>query len=198
MGDVPAQPLPLVEQVDLGPEVEQAVRPWRAGQLDHFVDAGTHRLEGFKPLGGVALEAGCLVQNHHVKVPAPAQCVNQPWNVLAVDDVNIRWGFQCGFALLLCAQHGGNAQVLQVLPFLCLILPGGFGYFLRGDDERSADLQPVVDQLVDGGQRDHRLAQAHLHPERHPGLLENRFDACLLIWVRVKLLPLRCFDLRFF
>ena len=196
VGDVPAQPLPLVEKVDLGPEVEQAVRPWRAGQLDHFVDAGAHRLEGFEPLGGMVLEAGCLVQNHHVKVPAPGQCVNQPGDVLAVDDVNIRWGFQCGFALLLCAQHGGNAQVLQVLPFLCLILPRRLCDLLRGDDERSADLQPVVDQLVDGGQRDHRLAQAHLHPERHPGLLEDRFDARLLIRVRVKLL--HCFDLRFF
>ena len=138
----------------------------------------------------MALEAGCLVQNHHVKVPSPAQCANQPGDVLAVDDVNIRWGFQCGFALLLCAQHGGNAQVLQVLPFLCLILPGGFGDFLRGDDERSADLQPVVDQLVDGGQRDHRLAQAHIVGEdaAHAVTVQRPQPAKLL----------HCFDLRFF
>lgn len=122
--------------------------------------------------------------------------MHQPGDVLAVDDVNIRRGFQSCLALLLCAQHGGNAQVLQVSPFGGFVLPRRFCDLLWGYDQHPADLQSVVDQLVDGGQGDHRLAQAHLHPERHAGLLEDRFDARLLIWVRVKLL--HCFDLRFF
>ena len=196
VGDVLAQPLPLVEQINLGPEVQQAVGPWRAGQLHHFVHSGPHCFQCFEPLGCVVLKAGCLVQNHHVKIPAPAQRVHQPGDVLAVDDVNIRRGFQCGFALLLCAQHGGNAQVLQVPPLGGFVLPRRFCDLLRGYDQHPADLQSVVDQLVDGGQRDHRLAQAHLHPEGHSGLFQNGLDARLLIWVRVKLL--HCFGLRFF
>ena len=35
--------------------------------------------------------------------------MNQPGDVLAVDDVNIRWGFQCGFALLLSYDTFGKA-----------------------------------------------------------------------------------------
>ena len=196
MGDVPAQPLALIQQVDLRPEVQQAVGPGRAGQLHHLVDSGAHGFQGFEPLGGVVLEAGCLVQNHHVKIPAPAQRVYQPGEVLAVDDVNIRWGCQSCLALLLCAQHGGNAQVLQVPPLGGFVLPRRLCDLLRGYDQHPADLQSVVDQLVDGGQGDHRLAQTHFHPERHAGLFQNGIDARLLIWVRVKLL--HCFDLRFF
>ena len=83
-----------------------------------------------------------------------------------------------------------------MLPFGGFVLPRRFCDLLRGYDQHPADLQPVVDQLVDGGQGDHRLAQTHFHPERHAGLFQNGVNARLLIWVRVKLL--HCFDLRFF
>ena len=61
VGDVPAQPLALIQQVDLGPEVQQAVGPRRAGQLHHFVHSGPHGFQGFEPLGCVVLEAGRFV-----------------------------------------------------------------------------------------------------------------------------------------
>ena len=196
MGDVPPQPFALVEQVDLRPEVQQAVGPWCAGQLHYLVHPRAHGLERFEPQRCVVLKAAGFVQHHHVKIPAAAQCVHQPGDVLAVDDVNIRLGCQSGFALLLGAQHGGNAQVPQVPPLGGFVLPRCFGDLLRGNDEHLVDLQPVVDQLVDGSQGDDSLAQAHLHPECHARLFQNGVDARLLIRVRMKLL--HCFDLRFF
>ena len=84
----------------------------------------------------------------------------------------------------------------QVLPLGCLVLPRRFGHLPGRDDEYPADLQPVIEELVDGGQGHDGLAESHLHPEGHSGLFQNGLDARLLIRVRVKLL--HCFDLRFF
>ena len=84
----------------------------------------------------------------------------------------------------------------QVLPFGGFVLPCRFGYLFRSDHQNPAHLQPVVEELVDGGQGDDGLAEAHLHPERHSGLGQNRIDGGLLVWMRVKLL--HGFDLRFF
>lgn len=82
VGDVPAQPLPLIQQPDLRPEVQQAVGAGRPGQLHQLVDAGAHGFEGFEALGCMVLEAGRLIQHHHVKIPLPAQRLHQPRRVL--------------------------------------------------------------------------------------------------------------------
>ena len=84
----PAQPLAHVQKVHLGPQVEEAVGLRGPGQADDPADTGPHPFQSPEPLRLAALEGGQLVNDQCVEIPAVV--VNQPGDILPVDDVNLR------------------------------------------------------------------------------------------------------------
>ena len=186
--DILAQPLPLIQQIDLRPEVQQVVGRRGAGQLHHLGDLRAHSLQRLKPLGGMVLETGCFVQHHHVKGPVSAVVPHQPVAVFAVDDIHICRGVQGCNALRLGAQHSGDPQVLEVIPLLYLILPCSFCHLLRCHNQHAPDFGSIIDQGVNGGQGNYGFTQTHLHPQRNTGLVKDRVNSRLLIRVRREML----------
>ncbi len=94
-GDSPAQPFTAVQQIDLRPEVGQPVRGRRTRQFNQPLYPGAHHLESLESNRLVIFEAGGFIQHHAVKRPHPftvggvGVIVNQPFHVVAVDDVHI-------------------------------------------------------------------------------------------------------------
>ena len=87
---------------------------------------------------------------------------DQPFHVLAVDDVQIGPPAQRGDALFGCAEHAFQPQAGQVLPLAQLGNPGVPRHAQRRDNQDAAHLEAVVEQMGHGGQGNGRLAQPHV------------------------------------
>ena len=169
-GDCPPKPGPAIQQIDLRPQILQAVGRRRAGQLHQAADPRPHQLHGFEALRLRILEAGGLVQHHHVKGPGVAVVVHQPGDVLPVDHPDVPRRVQSPQPLHGAAQYRDDPQVLQVLPLGRLRRPSGLGHLLRRHHQAPGDCPAVVSQLIDGRQGDHRLANQGPYPGKAPSM----------------------------
>ena len=68
MGDEAPQPLAEIKESILGPQVHHAVAAGGPCQSDNAPDAGTHLQQGAEAFCLITLEAGQLVDDHHVVV----------------------------------------------------------------------------------------------------------------------------------
>ena len=68
--DKPAQPLPAVQDANLGPEVHETIGCGCAGQADPAFDKRAHLPQPLEPLALIILERRKLVDYHAVEVPA--------------------------------------------------------------------------------------------------------------------------------
>ena len=119
------QALSAVQQVNLCPQVNEALRGRRAGQQDHPLDETPHPPHGFPALALAVLKAGALIKHHHVKGPGLFVVVHQPLHIFPVDDIDVRRSVEGFDALGGAAQHHRGAEVLEVVPLGGLLAPGG-------------------------------------------------------------------------
>ena len=163
LGESLPEPLTLVEQIYLCPQIHVILGGWCACQLHHPVDVRAHPAQCLEALGAVVLEARRLIQDDHVKRPPPPVAFLEPDHVVSVGYVDVGLFTKGPLSLLCCAQNGAHAQPLQVLPLLGFVLPRRLSHFLRRDDEHLADIAQLQ-QCRDCRQRHDRLAQSHLQP----------------------------------
>jgi hypothetical protein len=103
-----------------------------------------------------------LVQDNQIKgplLPGAYGPVDQPLEVISVDNVDVGRRLQSTFALMRRTHDNGHGQVLQVVPLLTLAAPRGLGHALRRHHQSSAD-HSRLPQFLDPGQSDHRFPEA--------------------------------------
>ena len=162
MGDEAPQPLAEIKESILGPQVHQAVAAGGPCQSDNAPDAGTHLQQGAEAFCLITLEAGQLVDDHHVVVKGQVALLDQPLHVLPVDDVHGSVLHQGGFPLQLRSDRHREGQAPEMIPFADLRWPCVPRHTERGDYQHLADQEAVETQVEDGGQRDDALAKAHI------------------------------------
>ena len=117
-GDVPSEPFAAVQQIELRPEIRQTVWRGGSGQLDKAGDVRLDPRQRLETLRPMVLEAARFVNDHHIEPPVVPQVIDQPDDVLAVDNVHVRRRTDRPDPLLLAAEDEGEPQVPEVLP-LC-------------------------------------------------------------------------------
>ena len=109
VGNEAPQPFAKIKEPVLGPQVHQAVAAGGPCQSDDAPDAGSHLQQGAEAFCLIALEAGQLVDDHHVVVKGQIALLDQPLHVFPVDDVHGCILHQSGFPLQLrsdCHREG--------------------------------------------------------------------------------------------
>ena len=152
------QTLAPIQQINLRPQINQAVRTGCASQADNMLDKRPHLTHRLEPLGTWALETGKLVQNHAVKRPFCAVILYQPRDILSVDAINIGIGFQGTDPLRLTPQNANHAKPPQVIPLCAFLGPCVLRHTKRRHHQNLVDFKPVVQPACNSGQRDNRLA----------------------------------------
>ena len=183
------QTLTTVQEIHLGPQVNEALGGRRAGQQDHPLDETADSPHGLKALALGVLKAGTLIQDHHVKGPGLLVVVHQPLHIFPVDDVDVRRGAEGLYALGRAPQHRGDAQVLQVVPPCRLLLPGGLRHLFGGHHQHLGHLPAEILEDVDGGKRDAGFAQAGPQEQTNGGEVRHKLDAIGLVVMRYVLHP---------
>ena len=184
----PAQSVPSVQQVDLTPQIHQSVGAGRAGQQDHPPDLCPDFPQGFEPAALGVFEAGALVCHDAVKGPPSDVGLaigHQPWEVVPVDDINVRLLIECPFPLTRCAHHDGDVQAPQVVPFMGLTCPGVSGYALGRDHQGLVDFDVFVLESLDGCEGCDGLAQSHVQEEGGVPVVDDELGSPVLVCVRV-------------
>ena len=157
----PSQPLTAIQQEYLRPQILQSVRRGRAGQPDYARKLIEHLLERQKAFGTAVLERRKLVDHQHVKGHSPTGVMlHQPFDVLAVDDVQFRLAGQRGNALLRRAENALYPKPFQMLPLGKLCNPCIPRHAQRRNNKNTAHLEAVVQQMRDGRKCDHRFSQS--------------------------------------
>ena len=105
---------PAVQEVHLGPQINQPLGGRRAGQ-HHFLDKPADALGRLKPLALGVFETGAFIENHHVKRPGLLVVVHQPLKIFTVDDIDIRRSVEGLDALGGTPQDGGHPKMLEVV-----------------------------------------------------------------------------------
>ena len=155
------QALTPIQEPRLAPQVLQAVRRWRPGQVYPAIHpAVRHLAQGLGPLGSLseakALEPGALVGDHSAERPAVAQMFDKPWQVLIVGGVDGCVALQGPGPGPRIAHDGAHLGSGQVVPLADLIGPGALCYAQGRKDQG----RPAIDELqqVQGGEHRDRLA----------------------------------------
>ena len=156
-----AQSLATVQQVDLSPEIHEAVGRRRASQTDDSGGLRDDLLQRPEALGLWVLEAGELVDHDHAEGPVLPALFHQPDYVVPADDVDVGVHGQGPAPLLRRSQHLADTKVAEVVPLGVLSGPCVLGHSLRRDDQDAIHLEKLIDQDVDGGQSDDGLAESH-------------------------------------
>ena len=163
------QPIALVDEPRLAPEILQAVWVGRPCQADKPVDFAVRDLA--QRTGALAalpqaeaLEPGQLVSNDGLERPRVAQFLDQPDEVVVVHGVDVGLGVKRRFTLLGTAADRRDAQVLEVVPFGDLVRPRRLG---DAQGRQNQHRIHVVDhrQVLEARQRRDGLAAAHGHPQ---------------------------------
>ena len=109
MGDESSQPLPHVQETELRPKVHETVAGGSAGQPNDALDRGANLEERSEPLCLVAFEGGQLIDDHHVVVKGDVAVLDEPLDILTVDDVHEGSLLEGGFSFCLAAHCHGIA-----------------------------------------------------------------------------------------
>jgi len=120
VGDVSSQPLAHVQEPELRPEVHQTVAGGCASQPHDALDAGTDFQQGAEPFSLVGLEGGQLIDHYHVVVKGKAAVLNEPLDVLPVDDVHEGPLMQRRLPLDLAPHRQRPGQAPEVVPLFDL------------------------------------------------------------------------------
>jgi len=184
MGDEPAQALAHIQHAELRPKVHQAVGGWRAGQPHDPPDERAHLHQAAEALGLMGLEGRKLVDHHHVVVKRQAAFLDQPLDVLPVDDVDISFLRQGRFSLSLASDRHRIGQVVKLVPLLKLCAPSITGHTKWSDDQHLVNLKAVEQQVQNGGQGDARLAKAHVQQHGSEGMVLDVVDCVPLVLMR--------------
>ena len=182
--DVASQPLPAVQQINLAPQVHDAVGRGRAGQDHHAVNLRQHPPQGLEALRRRVLEARRFVHHDHVKRPGRAVFLHQPRHVLPVDDRDVGPHAYRVLPVSRGPQRRRNRQPVQMVPLSGLGLPGRLRHLLRRDHQYMLHAQVVVYQRVDGRQRDDALTQSAVQKQPDVCLFEDPLRRVLLIRMR--------------
>lgn len=186
-GDSPPQTDTAVQQIQLCPQILNAVRCRCAGQFDQPLHMRSDPRQRFESFCLAGFETAAFVDNDHVKRPCVFEIIHQPDDILPIRDVDICRTARCTDPLLCAAQNHGEPQVPQMIPLRRLCVPCSFGNFLRGNDQAPAHLQPIIDQLLYGGQCDHRFSQPHIQKQPQCPIGYDPVNAVLLVGVRREL-----------
>lgn len=159
MGDEPTEPLAHVEDAELRPQIHEPVGRRGAGQSHDTFDAGADFQQTAEPLCLIALEGGQLIDDHHVVVEGDVAFLNEPLDILPVDDVHADPLPECRLALGFRADRHRVGQPMQMIPLVDLRRPCISGDTQRCDDQHLADQKAVQAEVEDGGKRDCCFAQ---------------------------------------
>ena len=176
------QPLAHVQAVHLSPQVYQTVRRGSAGQTYHALHRRNRYAHRLETLALRTLETRQLVYHQHVERQHAAVLAHQPHEVVTAGHIHVGLLLQRHATLLLRTKHLHHPEALQVLPLLGLRRPSRLGYLLRGHHQHSAHLA-VVHQVLQSGQRTHRLAQSHVEEQTATLMLLDPTHRCALVLV---------------
>lgn len=126
--DEASEALTHIQQPELGPQIHEAVGGRGAGQSDDALDLGSDAQQSFKSLGLVILERGQLVNDHGIVVKGKTAALDEPAQVLSVDDGDVGADHQGGPPLSGAAYGHGIGQLFQMRPFLDFRRPGVAGH----------------------------------------------------------------------
>ena len=187
-GDKLSQPHALVDQVHLRPQIQQAVAGGCSGQADDPLDIRTHLPQCPPALALVVLEAGQLVDHHHVKGPLHIvflQIVRKPLHVVPVDHVHIRLCLQGSGTLLRVTNHDGHPQEGSVLPGLTFFRPHRAGYPKRGNHQCLSNLKAVEHQIQNRRQGDGAFPESHFENQQGFRVFLKEVHAEILVFIQV-------------
>ena len=108
------------------------------------------------------IEGRQLVDHHHVEVEGEAAVVDQPLDVLSVDDIDVGLRLKGSLPLSLGSHGYGEGQVREVVPFSNLRRPCISRHPERSDHQHLVDHEAVEQQVRDGCQGDARFPKAHV------------------------------------
>ena len=151
-----------IQQPELCPQIHKAVGGRSAGQPNDTLDLGPDTQQRLKALGLVIFERRQLVDDHGIVVKREAAALDEPAQVLPVDDGDVRTDHQCSLPLSGAAHSNGIGQVLQVRPFFDFRRPGIAGHTEWRDHQNTMGLKAVKQKVGDGRQGDDRLAKSHI------------------------------------
>ncbi len=114
-----------------------------AGEADDAAEPWANLHQGLEALRLVVLEGRELVDDHHVVVEGNPGLVDQPLQVLAVDDRDVRALHEGGLALLGSPDRDRVGETGKVAPFPDLGRPRVAGDAQRGDHEDAPHLEAV-------------------------------------------------------
>ena len=132
--DTLAEAFSFVKQPELRPEIHETVAARCAGQPDNTLHERSHFSQRLEALGLMVLEAGQLVDHHHIEVERHSAAFDEPLHVLAVDDIQVSFLPESCKALVAAAENQTVFQPIQVIPLSDFCRPAIFAYTDRCDD----------------------------------------------------------------
>lgn len=155
-----------------------------AGQSYDALDAGADFQQTAEPLGLVAFEGGQLIDDHHVEVKGDAALLNEPLDILPVDDVHADPLPECRLALGFRSDCHRVGQPMQMIPLVDLRRPCISCDTQRSDDQHLANQEAVHAEVEDGGKRDDAFAEAHVEEYSGDWMLQDEVRGIRLVVMR--------------
>ena len=106
----------------------------------------------------MVLKGGELIHNDRIEGERDAALLDQPLDILAVDDIDIRISHQGSLPVFLGTDGDGIGQHAQVIPFFDLRRPCVPCHPERCDHQYAVSFEAVKQQVKKCGQADSRLA----------------------------------------
>ena len=181
VGDVSSQ---HVQEPELRPEVHQTVAGGCASQPHDALDAGTDFQQGAEPFCLIGLEGRQLVYHHHVVVEGEAAVLNEPLDVLPVDDVNKSPLIKRRFPLNLAPHRQRPGQALEVVPLPQFGGPCVPRHSERGDDQHLPHQKAVQTQVKEGGEGNDAFSKAAIEEDGGGGVHQEEIGRIGLVFMR--------------
>ena len=125
-----------------------------------------------------------LINDHHIEVKGHPALFYEPLYVFPVDDVNIGFAHQCGFAFRFTADHHRIIKAVEMIPLLQLRTPGITSHSQRRNHQHPVYLKAVEQQVAYGSEGDARFAKTHIKQYRGEGMRLDVVDGIFLIFMR--------------
>ena len=100
--DKASEALAHIQHFKLCPQIHETVGGRSTSQADNPMNPWPYLHQRLEALGFMIFEGRQLIDNHHIEVKGKAGLINQPLQVFAVDDRDIRLLHEGGFSLLRC------------------------------------------------------------------------------------------------
>ena len=113
---------------------------------------------------------------------------DQPFRIFAVNDVNVGPFTQSADSVFFAANNSLHPQPGKMPPLGQFRDPCVTGNTQRGDDQRPVHLKAVIHEMLDGCQRDDRLAQAAVQKQSALGMQLQELNAKLLVVMKTALI----------